>query len=906
MKMARLHDIPETIPKALTAMASHAPDRMAMQVKVGEAYRTYTYRELAQRVQGLAAGLVHHGLQAGERVAIVLENRPEWAMAYLSILAAGGTAVPLDIQLTQQELRTLLFESGSQKIFVSAKTWPLLKDNFSKLFIIMLDAQPDVPGWRWDELVAQGEQHGFSEARVHPDDVASLLYTSGTTGKPKGVLLTHRNCLSNAKSIMSFGLASAEDNFLVMLPLHHTYPFMIAFLVPLLLGARMTFLRTFKGPELMQCLQETQVTIFVGVPQIFAMVRRAIFDQASRQPPLLRLIFFALLAVAGFAHRLTGLSLGRFLFHSLHKRFGGSLRLLCNGGAKLDQQVAHDLDRLGFTIRDGYGLTETSPVVSFNPMGQPKPGSVGLPIPGVEVRIHEPDAGGVGEVVVRGLNVMKGYDRNPEATADAVRDGWFHTGDLGYLDVDGYLFLTGRSKELIVTAGGKNIYPEELEAEYLKSPAIAELCLIGLERTGEGGEGLHAVVVPNFEHLKGQRIPDIRQHLKDELTRIGLGLPLYKRIGGLTVVKESLPRTRLGKLQRHKVAVLLKANRETSKALPRLSPEDQILVETETAQSVLATLAAWLSVPQPPRLDDHLDLDLGLDSLRRVEMVVALERQFGPLPETLAMEVTTVRDVIEQVSAQVHGAAGDRTGPPQSWHDLIEMDPPPKMREAMEFPPSFVHRFVAAGTRMALWLILKMVFRLSIKGMERLPRQGPFLLAPNHVSHVDPFVVMVSVSPGLFDRLYTLGWEGYFRGPVMAWVARVGHVIPLGIDTSYATALQISAAVLRRDKSLLIFPEGERSINGRLLPFRKGIGILACELRVPVVPVLIEGTFQVLPVGAAWPRRHPISLEFGEPFTITSDLSERWKQEGMDPYDAAAGLAQEHVRRLANKAADEQ
>jgi long-chain acyl-CoA synthetase len=448
------------------------------------------------------------------------------------------------------------------------------------------------------------------------------------------VLLTHRNLVSNAQAVNQSGLAGAEDNFLVVLPLHHTFPFTVAFLVPLCLGARITFLQSLKAPDLLQCLREAQVTVLVGVPQLFAMVRRAIFNEIDRRPAMVRMVVRLLLSVCGLVRQHTGLNMGKGLFAQVHRRFGASLRLLCSGGARLDPAVARDLFRLGFTLLEGYGLTETAPVVTFNPLARPKFGSVGLPIPGVEVRIVHPGAEGIGEVVVRGPNVMKGYDGNPDATGQAIREGWFYTGDLGYLDREGYLVLTGRIKELIVTPGGKNIYPEEVEAQYLASPAIAELCLVGTERTEEGGEGLHAVVVPNFAYLQAQQISDVRGHLKQELTRIGLSLPPYKRVTGLSVVKESLPRTRLGKIQRYRVAAQLAIEEPPPGEQPWLSAADREALETEVGRRVVAALRPLASKRAPIVPDDHLDLDLGLDSLRRVELAVALEQWVGPLPET--------------------------------------------------------------------------------------------------------------------------------------------------------------------------------------------------------------------------------------------------------------------------------
>ena len=899
MNQSNLSNIPKTIPAAFAEIFRTATDRIAMQMKLEGHYKRYTYTEMSQQVQSLAIRLIQQGTHSGSRVAIVSENRPEWVMTYLGIVTAGGTAVPLDIQLTKQEILSLLEQSGSHMVVASDQTRHLFRSLPPHTRLITLDSRTGTEELVYEELVTQGMEESLPPVHIHPEDIASLLYTSGTTGKPKGVGLTHRNLLSNAQAMVNSGLGSRNDNFLLMLPLHHAYPFMIACLVPLLMGAKVTLLQSLKGPDLVQCVQETQITMLVGVPQVFSMIRRAIFDQVSRKAPLIRMLVNVFLAVSGFFRRQTGWNLGRLFFKGIHQRLGGSLRLLCSGGAKLEPEVARDFESLGFTILQGYGLTETSPVVTFTPLNKPKLPSVGVPLPGVTVRIANPDAGGIGEIVVNGPNVMAGYDDNPETTGEAIRDGWFYTGDLGYLDHEGYLFLTGRSKEVIVTAGGKNIYPEELEKEYQTSPAIAEICVMSGDLVEEGREGIYAIILPDFEYLKTQKLLDVPQHLKYELTRIGMTLPPYKRITGISLVKEPLPRTRLGKIKRHKVLALIEKGPEHEEEKLGISEIEQEVLATETARRVVTTLKTLLPKTKPIRLEDHLDLDLGLDSLRRVEVIASLEQQFGPLPDSIVTEVITVKDLIEKIKESVKEPREEKAPKLQSWEKLLGAPPPSKLTTRLRQTPSVWQRSVESVTRIILWVICRVVFRLEVKGLDQLPRQGPFVLASNHVSHLDPFIILISVPPAVFDQTFTFGWEPYFRGWIGRFFAWIGHVIPIGPDTSLMTALQTSATGLRQGKSLLIFPEGERSIDGRLLEFRKGVGILACELTVPIVPAWIEGTYQVLPVGARWPRRYPVSLKFGKSFTITANQIEDWKQKEVDSYDAATRLIQEQVLKLA-------
>jgi long-chain acyl-CoA synthetase len=891
---------PLTIPEAIADVCRRFPKRIALQIKQGDTYRQYTYQEVARSADQLSAALRGRGIRPADRIAIVAESGPAWGIMYLGIVAAGGTAVPMDMQLSSQDIAMLLARSGSRMVVLSAGTLPLIKTIPAQLTVITLDSLGQADAISLDELKKEGEggmQHG---PMIHPEHIASLLYTSGTTGEPKGVLLSHRNLISNARALTVSGLAGTDDHFLALLPLHHAYPFMVAFLVPLLLGAQITFLQTLKGPELIRCVHETSITVLIGVPQIFAMMRRAIFEGINRRSAAIRLGVRALLPVFGVVRRWTRLNLGRAVFRAVHHELGPSLRLLASGGARLDPQVGHDLDNLGFALLEGYGLTETAPVVTFNPWSRPKFGSVGVPIPGVEVRIAKPDAHGIGEITVRGPNVMEGYDGDPAATSEALYGGWFHTGDLGYLDREGYLFVTGRIKELIVTAAGNNITPEALEAEYLASSAVGEICLIGTARAREGGEGLHAVVVPNFEYLQTQQISDVRQFIKRELTRIGLTVPPYKRITRLSLVKGPLPRTRLGKIQRYQVPAMLAAEYAPREGETTMLPEaDRALMDTAVARAVLAAIRPLVPERAAIGPDDHLDLDLGMDSLRRVELLSALEVQLGQLPETVVQEAITVRDVIEKLEPLVRGEREGRTAV-RSWSEILQAPLPPAVRDAVLACPPLWDRTVFVVARSLLKLVFRGVFGLQVQGRTCLPQGGPILLAANHVSYLDPFVVIAALPLDLCRSLHTMGWQAFFKGAMSAWVGRVARVIPVGLGVPIVTVLQAAAAVLRAGRNLLIFPEGERAVDGTLQGFKKGVGILACELEIPVVPVWIEGTFRVLPVGARWPRVHQITVRFGEPVRITTETIRKWQEQDELPHEAASRRIREALLNLAS------
>ncbi|MBI5025357.1 MAG: AMP-binding protein [Nitrospirae bacterium] len=726
----------------------------------------------------------------------------------------------------------------------------------------------------------------FDLPQIHETDVASIVYTSGTTGIPKGVALTHKNFCFDAFSIIEAGLMSRDDNVLGILPLHHTYPFMTTFLTPLFAGATVTYLTTLKGPEIVKTMRECGITIFEGVPQIFDMLLRGIYSKMGKI--LLKGLFY----ISGWVREKTGLNLGKILFSKIHKSFGQKFRFFASGGAKLDPDVARGFFSLGFTILEGYGLTETSPVATFNPEKKPKLGSVGLPIPGVEITILNPDKEGIGEIAIKGPIVMKGYYLNPEATEKAIRDGWFMTGDLGYKDTEGYLYITGRLKEVIVLSSGKNLYPEEIEKHYLNTPFVKEICVIGLETRPGVTDSLQAIVVPNFDYLKEQKIANFNEALKWEINSLSLKLPPYKRIKGYRVLTEPLPKTPLGKVRRFMIKELLEEGRKPE--VRAISPEDIIFMEEPSSKKILEYLKD-ISKKEFISLDDNLELDLGLDSLQRVEMVVALEQMLAAkLPEGFGAEVLSVRDVIRKLIE--FKSRPEERGEVRGWSEILEAQPDEKDKAKIGLAHGAITRLFVASLLLLLKGILKLIFRLEVKGLENLP-PPPYMITPNHTSNMDGFVVAASVPLKTFTDLYFVGFQKYFRNPITSAFARLAHVIPIDPETYLYRAMQLSAFVLKNSKALCLFPEGGRSFDGELMAFKKGVGILSKELSVPLIPTVIKGTFTALPRGARWPKLTRIKITFGKPISL-KDMDFLKKPEGIDEYEWIASRLRDEIVKM--------
>jgi long-chain acyl-CoA synthetase len=833
--------------------AARYPNTVAVQMKVGDRYQRYTYAQLIESIVSAAAALAGKGIRKGDRLVLLSENRPEWMIAYLSTVCLGAVIVPLDAQLTEKEIDLLLADSGARAVFVSSGTAHKLPRR-QDLDILSFD--PGI-GRSFTDMMTSG---GGAVLPPLPAaaDLAAILYTSGTTGDPKGVMLSQGNLASNVASTMQLRIVKPGDNMLCILPLHHTYPAHTCMLLPFSSGATVTLLNSLKGPELTACMRETGVTIMLGVPQLFAALRRAIFDEIRKKPAVVRMIVRLLLGLNGLATKTVKANLGKVLFGKVHEKFGTSLRLLASGGARLEPDIFTDMTNLGFTMIEGYGLTETSPVCSFDPVERPKPGSIGIPVPDVELRIANPDDNGQGEIAVRGPNVMIGYYRKPEATAQVLKDGWFYTGDLGYRDRDGYFFVTGRSKEMIVLSTGKKIFPDELEKVYKQIPSIKELCLVQTER------GIEAAVVPDFDYLRKMNIANSRETIAFELEDLARDLPPYKRITGLKIFKDGLPATRLGKLKRSLVRDLyLKSGERAEKPVAEIDTE---LLATPVGRKFLACLEPF-SQKKNIVPDDNLELDLGLDSLARVELVVSMEKSFGiSLPDSFGSEIFTVKEAVLKVQELTDSGtarAGEKVR--LSWADILAQEPAPELREKLRLD----HGAFCGGGRAFLGLLVKAVLkgytRLSVRGLEYLPRTGPVILAPNHLSFADAPAIVASLPWRLGGQTFFLGATTYFGGAITSRIAKVVQVIPVDMDTRLQGALQLSAFVLRNNKVLCVFPEGSRSRDGRTKEFKKGVAIVARELNIPIIPVAIRGTYQVLAPGRAVPVPRKVSVTFGPP-----------------------------------------
>jgi long-chain acyl-CoA synthetase len=870
--------------------ADRWPENVALELQRHDQVESCTYSELHRMAESVGRWITENGFARGSRLAIVADNHPRWVAAYLGIIAAGCTVVPLDTALHVDQLTKLLQDSGTSAFFCDAKHAQAAREAVAGLNIGLVLMDPDRmthsvhEQWLGNLSTIFGNGPGkFQPAPSTTDDLASLLYTSGTTADPKGVMLTHANFLGEVEAVFNWVDLGPTDALLGVLPMFHVLAQMANLLLPLVKGSRVVYLETLNTTELLRALQERSITAFAVVPQFFYLIHQRIFQEIEKRGVITQKIFNGLV---GFNRglRKVGINAGPILFSKVHETLGKKMRYLVTGGSRFDPEIARNFHDLGIDVLQAYGLTETTAAVYANSPTNNVIGSVGKALKGVEGKMVDPQppedgSPATGEIALRGAVVMKGYWNRPDATAAVLRDGWFYTGDLGYFDADGNLFLTGRKKEVIVLSNGKNIYPEEVEAHYLKSPFIKELAVMGLEgKPAEGGDRLHAVIVPNFDVLRQKKIVNAKEVIRYDIESLSQQIASTKRIGSYEIWQEDLPRTTTRKIKRFEVEKRVKANQISSKRridddseLPAERPltADEIawLDRPDVRRALTIVRGAARTAPASLRPTHNLELDLGLDSMQRVELLSQLEEQLGGnVEESQLAEIYTVRDLVDAVlQSAASGAArsGTRTVF-AGWKAILSEDPDAADVIALARPQPISNAFWYMVSRLVQVIALDRC-DLKVRGIEKLPKSGPYILCSNHQSYLDPVVLGGVLPPKVFDKLFAVGTSEIFGKGFMLRLARSLRVVVLDPDANLIPAMRAGAFGLRQGRPLILYPEGERSIDGTPRIFKKGAAILSIHLQVPIVPVAIEGFYEVWPRNKFFQGFAPLKIVFGDP-----------------------------------------
>jgi long-chain acyl-CoA synthetase len=868
--------------------AQRWPNNVALELQRHDHLESCTYGELHGWADSVGRWITENNIAPGSRLAILADNHPRWVAAYLGIITAGCVAVPLDTALHDDQVLKLLKDSGTTTVFVDVKHVPVTRPGVKELKVGLILTDPDrtTDQVKQDRFLAnlpdifKAGSGSFKPVAVKTEDVASLLYTSGTTADPKGVMLTHGNFFGEVDAVFNWVNIGPNDALLGVLPLFHVLALMANLLLPLVKGSRVVYLETLNTSELLKALQERNITAFAVVPQFYYLIHERIFQEIKKRGPVTQKIFGGMVAL-NRTLRKVGINAGPILFRTVHHTMGPKMRYFATGGSRFDPAIQKDFYDLGIDVMQALGLTETTAAIYVNAPGDIVIGSCGKAMKGVEGKIVDPqpqEEGGpaVGELAVHGPMVMKGYWNRPDATAAVMKDGWFLTGDLGYFDSKGNLFLTGRKKEVIVLSNGKNVYPEEIEAHYLKSPFIKEIAVMGLEgKAGEERDRLHAVIVPNFDELKKRKIVNAKEAIRFDIEGLSSEIATTKRINSYEIWQEDLPRTTTRKIKRFEVQKLVKANQAKKLSdepeLPAekpLSPEETAWLEQPDVQRALKIVReSSRSAPANLRPTHNLELDLGLDSMQRVEVLSRLEEELGgDVEESQLAEIYTIKDLIDAVLQSAASGAG-KPGTRVTfagWKAILAEDPDDPEVLALTHPSRLNDSFWYLISRLTQVISLDR-FDLKVSGLEKLPKNGPCIISSNHQSYLDPLILASVIPAEQFYRLFAVGTSEIFGKGLMRRLARSLKTVVVDPDANLVPAMRAGAFGLRHGLSLILYPEGERSIDGTPRIFKKGAAILSIHLQVPIVPVAIEGFYEVWPRNKPFQGFKPLKIKFGNP-----------------------------------------
>lgn len=781
--------------------------------------KEYTYKDLIREAKYISKVL---GIEKGEKVVNFMENRPEFICSFFGIWNSKGVPINIDAGYTAEELEYILTDADPKVIMTSNKNLKVaeeaIKLSGKNIRIINCDEIKSPEDFEVDEYVIYSPE---------PEDIGVLLYTSGTTGKPKGVVLTFDNLMSNVDAIIEIKMATPKDRLLALLPYHHVLPLSINLLMAIHIGTLVVLIDELSASAILGALQKYKITIVVGVPRLWEMIHKGLMEKI-KSSKIANLLF-------ELCKKVKSVTLSKIVFKKVHQALGGNIRYLVSGGAKLDPNIMDDFKVLGIKVLEGYGLTETSPIIAFTRPDDVCIGTVGKTIPGVEVKIADD-----GELLVKGRNVLKEYYNKPEATKEAKdENGWFHTGDLGKIE-NGYITIIGRKKEMIVLSNGKNINPIDIENEIAKgSDLIKEIAVM------EHNNHLLALVYPDFKLIKERSITNITETLKwDIIDSYNINAPAYRKILEIKIVKDEFPKTKLGKLRRFMLKDILKNLEDGGENSHKERPEDP---ESKTRE--FQTLAQYIKEEKGENIypDSHIEIDLGLDSLDIIQLNSFIEKTFGfKIKEEETVDLKVIKDICEYIRKNSKEYHLEKI----NWSEIL--------KESIDYPlPSSNMIWL---TKIFFAPILKFYLGLKIKGVEKLSKE-PRIIICNHESFIDAFAVQRLFKGDMLKNTYYFAIKKHFDKVGLRFMANHGNIILMDINENLKESLQVSAEVLKEGKNLVIFPEGARTRDGKLQDFKKFFGILSKELNIPVTVLGIDGAYESMPFGSIFPRPAKIKLE---------------------------------------------
>lgn len=786
--------------------------------------REVSFSEMLGRINLFAQ---HTPKGRGEKTVILSENREGWIYAFFSIWQNQGIAVPVDASSTVSDVAYILRDCTPSCIWTSREkadtARKAVQETGAEIRIEIIDDYELAPTKEEEQWC------GIDNMSEMGDECAMIIYTSGTTGSPKGVMLSYNNLMANIRSVAEVvPIFNENRRVMILLPLHHVLPLMGTLIGPMVCGGGVAICPSMSGPDIMDTLCRGKVAIFIGVPRLwqtlYAGIKKKIDANAVTK------------ALFNICRTVGSRRLSHLVFKSIHKKMGGHIDFLVSGGAALDAEIGRGLRTLGLDVLEGYGMTETAPIISFTRPNDIIPGCVGLPMPAVECKIVD------GELCAKGPNVMIGYYNRPEETAAVIdKDGFLHTGDLARFDEKGRIFITGRSKEIIVLSNGKNVQPCEIEYKIEKyADKVKEAAVIQHE------DMLRCIIVPQEEWARSLSDKEVEEALKREVIEpYNRTVSNYKKLMSIFVYRGELPRTKLDKLQRFKLKELCEGNNNTGRGE---QTEQEADVLTEEFTILKRYIEGEKKIQVKPT--HHLETDLAFDSLDMVGLEGFIEQTFGITINADAM--SSFRNVQE---------LADRIAASHTRKEVEQIDGHHLLKENtahLELPVTGrSHRMCIQAFK----AFFKVYNRLDIRGTENIPLNGQFIMAANHQSYMDGAIVMAGVPWNISDKCYFYATEDHVNNATLRKMAGRHNIIIMERRNLKNSILKL-AEVLKLGKNIVIFPEGTRSRNGGMGNFKKTFAILSKELGVPVLPVCIKGAYDALPRGTHFYKPKKITLEY--------------------------------------------
>ena len=819
----------ETLNDILEVSAQRFGTKDAFMIRPGFRTRAWSYRDLNDIVPRVARYLTDAGLKKGDRVLIWGVNRPEYGIAFLAALRLGAILVPLEANYGAEFAQKIAERTRASAAIVSSQT--LARAKTLGLPLHEMERLPDVAR----------ECPPLAKAALTGDDLAEVVFTSGTTGDPKGAMLSHRNILSNAVAATQIFPIGPKQRLLSFLPLSHMFEQLAGFFTVLLSGASVIYPTSRQPAVVRRTFKERKVSMVLITPAVVKSLMLAIERSAEAQGK--KALFERLRRVA----RRLPMALRRVVFFSVHRQFGGRFRYIVSGGAALDPALGESWRELGIDVLQGYGTTECSPALTFNRVDVNRLGSVGTPLPGVEVRVAAD-----GEVIARGPNIFKGYWENEEATRAVLdKDGWYHTGDLGEFDKDGFLWLRGRKKDMIVLADGTNVYPEDIENALAADPRIEAIAtplrpnvatVVGLQRPGEDIQ-VHAVFLVKDKDQVASIVRDTNVKLSGS-----------QQIRGWTIWPEDdFPTTPTQKVKKRFVVEHLLTMGRVEQA--RATTGDQATRALTDVERVITQVTNLPAAAVHPGAT--LSADLGLDSLGRVDLLGAIEEELGAYVDEAALEPNATVAELERMVAAARDVKRD-TGI-YGW----PLSP-------------LVRSFGLLLQQTLIYPLVHIFYKVKVTGKEKLVGlHGPVMFAPNHCLHWDNGIILMAIPLSWRWKLaVAAAADDVFGNKLNGFASSVlANAFPLAREGAIRRSLELLGARLDRQFSVLIYPEGKLTIGGPMQPFKSGTGLIAVEGFTPVVPMKLKiGKVSVLDhIDRKWEParsngwRGDVEVVFGDP-----------------------------------------